>query len=311
MFRNNVTLLTCALSFLAGGEAQAAIACIAPPTLTAPVSYVDKCPGDNGFPREVKSGGKDVYIKLPTSRTCTVPLTVTGARNVRITGGHLVQGDSSPATITIRNLSSASTEPKGTIFIDGLHIDVNGRYADAIRTYNYKGALVLQNSNVRGISGTLNGYHGDIIHAQNGGPLTSLTMQNVTAITGYQGLFTPYRPSSGHGTHKLKMDRVQIAYDPKYSKRSLKLLYLGSADNTTDPVPDQGSTFSSVYLDASFWNIAYYKSSYAEPTPASSCATYPAKHKVSGSVCAGRPATEFAPAANVGRDYSRSFFCTG
>lgn len=126
-------------------------------------------------------------------------------------------GDSSPATITIRNLSSASTEPKGTIFIDGLHINVNGKYADAIRTYNYKGALVLQNSNVRGISGTLNGYHGDIIHARNGGPLTSLTMQNVTAITGHQGLFTPYRPSSGHGTHKLKMDRVQIAYDPKYS----------------------------------------------------------------------------------------------
>jgi len=311
MFRNNFTLLTSTLTFFAGAEAQAAIACIAPPTLTAPVSYVDKCPGDNGFPREVKPVGKDVYIKLPVSRTCTVPLTVTGARNVRITGGHLVQGDSSPATITIRNLSSASTEPKGTIFIDGLHIDVNGKYADAIRTYNYKGALVLQNSNVRGISGTLNGYHGDIIHAQNGGPLASLTMQNVTAVTGYQGLFTPYRSSSGHGTHRLKMDRVQIAYDPKYSKRSLKLLYLGSADNATDLVPDQGSTFSSVYLDASFWNIAYYKSSYAEPTPASSCATYAAKHKVSGSVCAGRPATEFAPAANVGRGYSRSFFCTG
>jgi hypothetical protein len=192
-----------------------------------------------------------------------------------------------------------------------LNIDVNGKYADAIRTYNYKGSLVLQNSNVRGISGTLNGYHGDIIHAQNGGPLTSLTMQNVTAITGYQGLFTPYRPSSGHGTRKLKLDRVQIAYDPKYSKRSLKLLYLGSADNTTDPVPDLGSTFSSVYLDASFWKIAYYKSSYAEPTPASTCATYPAKHKVSGSVCNGRPSSEFAPAANVGRSYSRSFFCTG
>jgi hypothetical protein len=168
-----------------------------------------------------------------------------------------------------------------------------------------------KNSNVRGISGTLDGFHGDIIHAQNGGPLTSLTMQNVTAITGYQGLFTPYRPSSGHGTHKLKLDRVQIAYDPKYSKRSLKLLYLGSADNSTDPVPDQGSTFSEVYLDASFWNIAYYKSSYAEPAPASTCATYPAKHKVNGSVCPGRPASEFAPASNVGRNYSRSFFCTG
>jgi hypothetical protein len=228
---------------------------------------------------------------------------VTGAKNVRITGGHFVQGDAALATITIRNLTTAATEPAGTIFIDGLNIDVNGKTADAIRTYNHKGNLVLQNANVRGSIG-------DVIHAQNGGPLASLTMQNVTAITGLQGLFTPYRLSTGHGTRKLTLDRVQFAYDPKYSKNPLRLLYMGSADNSTDRVPDLGSTFSSVYLDGLLWKQAFYKASYAEPAPSTTCSTYATKHKVTGSVCQGPPASEFAPAAQVGLTYSRSFFCS-
>jgi hypothetical protein len=232
-------LLTAACAVFAVGQAQAAVNCVAPPLLVAPLSYTDKCPGESGFPKDVQAAGKDVYIKLPTSRKCLVSLTVTGAKNVRIIGGHFVQGDASPATITIRNPTSAATEPAGTIFIDGVNIDVNGKAADAVRTYNYKGNLVLQNANVRGTNG-------DIVDAQNGGPLASLTMQNVTAVTGYQGLFTPYRLSTGSGTRQLTLDRVQFAYDPKYSKKPMRLLYIGSADNATDRVPDRGSTFSSV-----------------------------------------------------------------
>jgi hypothetical protein len=303
MSKRKSALVAAAYTFFFMGAAHAAVECIAPPVLVTPLSYVDKCPGDSGFPKDVRAGGKDVYIKLPTTRTCSASLTVTGAKNVRITGGHFVQGDTALATITIRNLSTASTEPKGTIFIDGLNIDVNGRTADAIRTYNHKGNLILQNANVRGSIG-------EVIHAQNGGPLASLTMQNVTAITGYQGLFTPYRLSTGHGTRKLTLDRVQFAYDPKYSKSPLRLLYMGSADNSTDRVPDLGSTFSSVYLDGLFWKQAFYKASYAEPAASTTCSTYATKHKITGSVCQGPPASEFAPAAQVGLTYSRSFFCS-
>lgn len=303
MSKRKKALLAAACVMFSAQSTQAAINCIAPPALVSPLSYVDMCPGDGGFPKDVRAGGRDVYIKLPTTRTCSISLTVTGAKNVRITGGHFVQADASSATITIRNLTAAATEPAGTIFIDGVNIDVNGKTADAIRTYNYKGNFVLQNSNVRGSKG-------DIVHAQNGGPLASLTMQNVTAITGYVGLFTPYRLSTGHGTRKLTLDRVQFAYDPKYSKSALRLLYMGSADNATDRVPDLGSTFSSVYLDGLFWKIPYYKTSYAEPTPSTSCSTYATKHLVTGSVCQGPPASEFAPAAQVGLTYSRSFFCS-
>lgn len=303
MSQGKSVLLAAACGMFAIGHAEAAINCVAPPVLVAPLSYVNLCPGDSGFPKDVRAGGKDVYIQLPTTRRCSASLMVTGAKNVRITGGHFVQGDASPATITIRNLTSAATEPAGTIFIDGVNIDVNGKAADAIRTYNYKGNLVLQNANVRGSNG-------DVIHAQNGGPLASLTMQNVTAITGLQGLFTPYRLSTGHGTRKLTLDRVQFAYDPKYSKNPLRLLYMGSADNFTDRVPDLGSTFSSVYLDGLLWKQAFYKASYAEPAPSTTCSTYATKHKVTGSVCQGPPASEFAPAAQVGLTYSRSFFCS-
>jgi hypothetical protein len=303
MSKRRRALLVAVCTFFSVSDAQAAIDCIAPPVLVTPLSYVDKCPGDSGFPPDVRAGGKDVYIKLPTTRPCSASLTVTGAKNARITGGHFVQGDAALATITIRNLTTATTEPTGTIFIDGLNIDVNGKTADAIRTYNYKGNLILQNANVRGSNG-------DVIHAQTGGPLASLTMQNVTAITGSQGLFTPYRLSTGHGTRRLTLDRVQFAYDPKYSKSPLRLLYIGNADSSKERVPDLGSTFSSVYLDGLFWQLPYYKTSYAEPAPSTTCSTYAAKHKVTGSVCQGPPASEFAPAAQVGLSYSRSAFCT-
>lgn len=301
--RRSALLFAAACAVFAGEQAWAAINCIAPPALVTPLSYTDKCPGESGFPQDVRAGGRDVYIKLPTTRKCSLPFMVTGAKNVRITGGHFVQAVASPATITIRNLTAATTEPSGTIFIDGVNIDVNGKTADAIRTYNYKGSFVLQNANVRGTNG-------DIVQPQEGGPLASLTMQNVTAITGLRGLFTPYRFRSGHGTRKLTLDRVQFAYDPTYSKSSSRLLYMGSADDTWDSVPDLGSTFSSVYLDGSFWKLPYYRTSYAQPAPSTTCSTYATKHLVTGSVCQGPPASEFAPAAQVGLTYSRSFFCS-
>lgn len=230
-------------------------------------------------------------------------MTVAQARNVRITGGHFIYNDSTTAVITIKDSS-------GITFLDGLYIDVNKKYADSIRTYNHKGSLIIQNTFVKGISGTLNGAHGDLVHAQDGGPLQDLTLQNVTGYTGYQGLFAPYRPAKGHGTRKLKLDRVNVAYDPNVSKKALKLLYFGSADDSTDRVPDLGSSLSGVYADGSYWKLPYYKTVYAEPVPASSCSSFDAKHKITGQVCGGRPAEgDYVPSGQVGRTYDRSYFC--
>jgi hypothetical protein len=203
----------------------------------------------------------------------------------------------------------------GTTMIDGVLIDVNKKPADAVRTYRHKGRMIMQNVYAKGISGIVSGTHGDLLHAQGGGPLQELTLQNVTGLTGYQGLFTPYRPTEGHGTRKLKVDRVNVGYDPGLSKSSgakkpLMLLYMGSADNSTDRVPDLGTTLSSVYVDGSYWSFPYQNAIYAKPKSGSAgCATFDSKHKISGQVCGGRPSQDFAPAAKVGRSYNRAYFC--
>ncbi len=289
------------------GFANAAINCVAPPALSNPITYDGKCPGDSGFPQSVNAGGRDVYIKLPTNRACAKGLSVAYGKNVRITGGKFVYNDSQVAVITVKQSS-------GTTFIDGVHIDVNGKSADAIRTNTHKGRMVVQNTYVRGISGTASGTHGDLVHPQGGGPLQELTLQNVTGLTGYQGLFTPYRPSSGHGTRKLKIDRVNVGYDPNLSKSSgagkpLMLLFMGSADNSGDQVPDLGTTLSSVYVDGSYWNFPYYNAVYAKPSGTGGCASFESKHKISGQACGGKPSSDFAPASQVGHSYNRSYFC--
>jgi len=288
--------------------AEAAINCVSPPPLSNPITYEGRCPGDSGFPAAVRANGRDVYIKLPTNRTCSKSLTVTLARNIRITGGHFIYNDSKQAVISIGSTS-------GTTMIDGVLIDVNKRPADAIRAYRHKGRMIVQNVYARGIGGNLSGPHGDLVHAQGGGPLQELTLQNVTGLTGYQGLFTPYRPTEGHGTRRLKVERVNVGYDPAFSKSSgarkpLMLLYMGSADSSTNRVPDLGTTLSAVYVDGSYWNFAYYRAIYATPRPGSSnCATFDGKHKISGQACGGRPSSDFAPASRVGRAYNRSYFC--
>lgn len=296
--------------FATSSLADAAIKCVAPPALSNPVVYDGKCPGDSGFPTTVQQKGRDVYIKLPKNKTCSKRLSIEFARNVRITGGQFVYNDSDDAVITVKFSS-------GTTFIDGVYIDVNRRSADAIQVNNHKGRVVVQNSFIRGISGTMSGIHGDLLHAQGGGPLQELTLQNVTGLTGYQGLFTPYRPRSGDGTRKLRIDRVNVGYDPALSKSSgakkpLILLYMGSADNSTDRVPDLGTTLSNVYVDGSYWNFPYTNALYAKPKSGSgSCATFDSKHKISGRACNGRPSQgDFAPASQVGRNYVRSRFCT-
>jgi|APTNR8051073442_1049403.scaffolds.fasta_scaffold00993_17 hypothetical protein len=287
--------------------ADAAINCVPPPALSNPIIYDGKCPGDAGFPTDVQANYRDVYVKLPTSRTCSKSLTITYAKNIRITGGHFVYNDSKGAVISIGMTS-------GVTMIDGVLIDVNKKAADAIRAYRHTGRLVVQNTYAKGISGTTSGVHGDLVHPQGGGPLQELTLQNVTGLTGYQGLFTPYRPSTGHGTRKLMLERVNVGYDPNISKSSgagkpLMLLFMGSADNSNDRVPDLGTTLSSVHVDGSYWNFPYYNAIYAKPSGTAGCTSFESKHKISGQACGGKPSADYAPASRVGLGYNRSYFC--
>lgn len=307
-----IPVLCCSMPALMSltATATAAIDCILPPALSAPMVFDGLCPGDAGFPSDLNAKGKDVYVKLPTNRVCGRFLSIGYARNVRIFGGEFKYTDSAEAVITVRFTS-------GITFIDGVNIDVNRKSVDAIRVHHHIGRMIIQNSFFKGMTGVPSGLHGDVLQAQADGPLQELTLQNVTAMTGYQGLFTPYRPNSGDGTHALKLDRINFSYDPSFSKTSgakkpLMLLYLGSADNNYDRVPDRGTTLSNVFVDTSYWSGFHYSNAiYAKPVAgSSSCATFDYKNKISGQACGGKPpGGDFAPAGKVGRTYKRTDFC--
>jgi hypothetical protein len=291
------------------GAPEAPFACFAPPAMARPLTFANACPGDPGFPTVVEADGRDVFIRLPKDRVCQRGLSVNGVGNVWIQGGAFLYTESGKAVISISRTS-------GTSFIEGLGIDVAGKSADAIRVYRNTGRLIVQNTFARRISGQPAGIHGDLIHAQGDGPLQELVLQNVTGYTGYQGLFTPYRPESGHGARAVRLERVNVAYDPALNRNAgagkpLMLLFFGSADDLRDRPPDLGTTLASVYVDASFWNQPFGRSIYPRPKALfGRCVGFDKAHGISGRVCEGPPpGGDFAPEAWVGTGYQRSRFC--
>ncbi|MBL8660614.1 MAG: hypothetical protein JNM75_12755 [Rhodospirillales bacterium] len=288
------------------GLPASAAPCLAPPTLVNPIQFIDKCPEDAGGPSAVVAKGRDVYVQLPATRACSKRVSVTKARNVRITGGKFVFADTQTSVISLGYSS-------GTAFVDGVHIDVNGRHADAIRTYRHTGKLIVQNVRIEGVSGIKSGTHGDIVHAQGGGPLSELILQNVSGYTAYQGLFVPYIVSSGHGTHKLSLDRVNVGYDTKFAiSKPLILLFIGDNNHPTNKAPDLGTTLNEVFAKDFSAVFTFNRSVYAKPVKDGvGCATFDPVHKITGKVCGGLPAGgDFAPASLVGPNYNRDNFCS-
>jgi hypothetical protein len=290
-------------------EPEPPFACLAPPALSRPLTFADACPGDPGFPAVVEADGGDVLVRLPRDRVCQRGLSITKAGNVWIEGGAFLYTETGNAVISISRTA-------GTAFVEGLSIDVAGKSADAIRVYRNTGRLIVQNTFARRISGQPAGIHGDLIHAQGDGPLQELVLQNVTGYTAYQGLFTPYRPESGHGARAVRLERVNVAYDPALNRNAgagkpLMLLFFGSADDLRDRPPDLGTTLASVYVDASLWNQSFGRSIYPPPkTLFGRCVRFDEAHGISGQVCEGPPpGGDFAPEGLVGTGYQRSRFC--
>ncbi|HRK95819.1 MAG TPA: hypothetical protein PK694_05815 [Rhodospirillales bacterium] len=280
--------------------------CLRPPPLVDPIIYWNKCPEDPGGPFNVDAGGRDVLVRLPRNRVCRKRLSVIYARNLRINGGKFVYDDVERQVISIGHTGGAT-------FIDGVHIDVNAKYADAIRFYRHTGTVVVQNTLVEGVSGIESGVHGDILHAQGDGPLANLTLQNVTGYTGYQGLFVPYRTATRHGTRRLKLDRVNLGYDPEVIViHPLMLLFMGNVDDPLDLPPDLGTELINVFLDGSVRNFPFERAAYAYPVKDDNgCAWFDAKHGIKGPVCSGKPPSgDYAPSSRVGLNYSRAAFCS-
>jgi hypothetical protein len=301
-----------------GGPPPPATSCLSPPTLQNPIVFNNKCPGDSGGPGQIKAGGKDVLIELPLDRICDTKsnISISGAGNVHIVGGHLVHtmADGKNGVNKMINLTNTG----GTTFIEGLHIDVNMKHADAIAAYNNTGVVIVQNSLLRGMGGAPDDSHGDAIHPQGGGPLTDIIFQNVSVYTGYQGIFVVYR-TNGHGTRHLDLRRVNLAYDPRMpaSQKALILIYLGHENpkpniyGLLDYLPPDGTVFDQVFIDSSLKKVAYHTRVIPNGTPvAGGCATFVPANKIQGVVCQGPPAGgDYAPAKLVGLSYDRAKLC--
>lgn len=291
----------------------APINCMYPPDLSDPIVYTKACPGDPGFPSNVFAGGRDVSIKLPETRTCYRRLRVSNARNTRITGGKFVCNvptsvSAPPPVVYIDSTSGAS-------FIDCVHIDVNNRRSDAIRTFRHKGQLIVQNVLIEGLGGAPAGASRSAVSALGGGPMQDLALQNVTVITENTGVDLAYCPDIRGGTRNLMLNRVNVSYlgDAPTSPDSPFLLRVGGDGDARYQVPPVGASLSQVYVDTGALTVPFYDAVYAgaQPTP-TSCSDFDARHGIAGQVCDGAPPQgSFAERFMVGANYHRGNFCIG
>lgn len=301
----------------------------APPAMTRnPAVFENVCPGDAGWPTYAQMSGRDVKIVLPKDRTCTQRAVVGGydatpAGNIWIVGGEIdfyssdTQGS---AGITARYWD-------GTLFVEGVDIDMNNSCNDGIRTYSAKGTrprVVIQNSYIRGLGYCVGGTHGDLYHAQGGLPVvTELLMQNVRGELITQGIFVPYR-DAGHGVRRMTLDHVELALDPRYpstaSAQISTMIYAGPYGNdTTDKLLPEGQTYRDVYLN--WWDPHYPTATNRKdivlPSPigydVAGCALYATSTitsaNITGTWCKGAPEHgTFVPLMQVGRLYDRAYY---
>lgn len=284
--------------------------CLAPPRLSNPM-VVD---GD-ACPNVVDGKNGDLLIKMP-KKVCTKPLLVRNARNVHVLGGRIELDTADARAVSFSNI-------KNTAHVEGMHIDVQNRFADGIRIYKSPQAiLTVQNSLIEGLGGTPRGAHGDVIHIQGDGPLATFQVENLTGLTSYQGIFTPYRlPKHGStGAERVELTNVDLGYDPRMpqAQKPLMLLTMGTGNpkpnkyNMLDYSAPKGTKLTNVFIDGSERDVAYHTKVLARPNPGSDgCATFDAVHKIDGKVCNGLPKTgHFAPRNAVGANYARAKFCT-
>lgn len=298
------------------------------------VTFTNVCPGDSGWPTNSQMQGKDVRIILPKDRKCKAKSTAIGgydnnpARDIWISGGNLdyTAGENGSSGLTFAWWS-------GTVFIEGIQIDMNNSCNDVVRSYRSKGGnarMVIQNSYLRGAGYCTGGTHGDIVHIQGGEPskndtvVKELVLQNVRGDAITQGIFVPYRTDTVHGVRKLTLDRVDLHLDADYKwsegRISTMIYAYPYGDNKIDLPPPDGQSFKDVYLN---WWDPWYPTTIDRKditVPAvtgydgNNCGIFSSevisKAKITGQWCKGTPPKgTYAPADLIGQNYDRATFC--
>lgn len=309
-----------------GGGTSATGKLLDPPTMDNALVVENVCPEDSRWPSNAQMAGRDVKITMPKDRICRKVGNMGGtkaspAHDIWLSGGELVVHSDAPKN----GAGLTTTYWTGTLFIEGMNIDITDSCMDGIRTYYPRsGRVVLQNSVVRGMSYCDPGTHGDLFHAQGGdggNNIRELVAQNIRGDLENQGFFVPLR-ANGHGVRRLVLDHVELRLDPRYRFFKNKISTMIFADPTGgggNQYPPDGQAYNEVYLN---WWDPWYPSTTGRlnitlPSPSSydskGCAVFSSgtrsAAKLDGTWCKGAPpGGTFVPLDKIGRNYDRSFF---
>jgi hypothetical protein len=269
----------------------------APPPQTNPTVVT----AGTGFFSQTFGDTEDVILNMPAS-TRTGTLTVTGGRHIRVIGGKFAP--------TTTGSALRFTGPTGSVFLEGLDINMSAVNADAINvsgrdTTDPSGAtypdVYLQNIRAVGLNGTNATTHADVFQPQ--GPIGRLFVDKFTGRTNYQGFFVaPQKPITS-----IDMRRTDLGYEAGGDGNTYLLWFLD--DNTQTPYPvrledvwcaprsGQNVAAHAVWPASSQANIGAL-------ALADTTVRWPPLLRISGVVNPGAPsAGDFVPANSVGLGY--------
>lgn len=173
---------------------------------------------------------------------------IVGGRNIVIVGGHIKRPDGSqtndPETGQPNHVPKVTLNllgQTGTTYVAGLLVDNNGQFgADGIDFGGadigggmQSGDFVLHDVRIEGIAGTVRAANGHpVAHAdgvQFWGPVRSLTIDDATIVSSYQGLNLQPEFPLGHVT----LNRVNLRYPP--GEAHGYAFWLGDGQGLTNP----------------------------------------------------------------------------
>lgn len=218
---------------------------------------------------------QDVTFLWPTSRYSSFE--VTGGRHLRVIGGEVLK--------TTAGSGLRFTGCTGSVFLEGLHVDMSKVSADAINVSGTTGRpdVYLQNLRVTGVNGSMATTHADVFQPQ--GPIGSLYVDRLTATSNYQGLFLPpQQPITS-----IDLRRVNLSYTDPTATHVTYLLWLLDQGQTPPP-----ATLTDVWVQPRAGQ-SLAKSVWPAPVSPDGGRSGYWPHPVSGFVRAGSPA-DFATA---------------
>lgn len=265
----------------------------APPALSSPtVVTIDP----EAYDPKVFAPDEDVVVKLPPV-LCKRGVDITGGRRVEIIGG-AVKPSVNAAGIRLKEVT-------GSIFLEGLGIDMRDVSNDAIAVSSvgsHRPDVYLQNIRATGVNGSFAGTHADLFQHQ--GNIGRVFVHGFTGRSNYQGFFVP----SQFSIAGLDLDQVDLGYEPGGDAYSYLLWLRDNAADLAYPVrlsevyvaPRAGQTLGANAV----WPDSAQGGGIGAIVQPDGSVRWGGTMRVSGAVRPGRPAGgDFVPASAVGIGY--------